>query len=168
MLTYRTAQPADARLYFDWANDPDTRQQSFNTAPISLETHTTWFTRKLVDPNALLLIFSNEAGEPVGQVRFERSPVADMPDEIIISISVEATQRGKGVAAQLIKQGCAVCRKRWDAVTIHAYIKGNNQASIRAFERAGFTLSGESGKFGDSGPATSGQHTPCLLYVNSQ
>ena len=74
MLTYRTAQPADARLYFDWANDPDTRQQSFNSAPISLETHTAWFTRKLADPNALLLCFTNETGEPVGQVRFERTP----------------------------------------------------------------------------------------------
>lgn len=163
MLTYRTAQPADARLYFDWANDPVTRQQSFNSAPISLETHTAWFTRKLADPNALLLLFFNEMREPVGQVRFERTPVADMPDEIIISISVDAGQRGKGTAAQLIREGCAVCRERWDAVTIHAYIKANNQASIRAFERAGFTLSGESGKFGGSGP-----HRPCLLYVNSQ
>ncbi|MVM30988.1 GNAT family N-acetyltransferase [Spirosoma sp. HMF4905] len=167
MLTYRTAQPADARLYFDWANDPDTRQQSFNSAPISLETHTAWFTRKLVDPNALLLIFSNEVGQPVGQVRFERTPIADMPDEIIIGISVDSRQRGKGLASQLIQQACAICQKRWDAVTIHAYIKSENQASVRAFQRAGFKLSGESGKFGDSGQATLGQQRPCLLYVKT-
>ena len=163
MLTYRTAQPADARLYFDWANDPDTRQQSFNSAPISLETHTGWFTRKLADPNALLLVFSNDSGQPVGQVRFERTPIADMPDEIIIGLSVDAKQRGKGMAVQLIRQGCLVCRKRWGAVTIHAYIKPENQASVRAFERAGFKLSGECGKFG-----VSGYDTPCLLYVNTQ
>ncbi len=168
MLTYRTAQPADARLYFDWANDPDTRQQSFNSSPISLETHTGWFTRKLADPNALLLIFSSETGQVVGQVRFERTPVADMPDEIIIGISVDAKQRGKGLASQLIQKGCAVCRKQWGIVTIHAYIKPENEASVRAFERAGFRLSGKSGKFGISGRATSGHQTPCLLYVNSQ
>ncbi|GAB3773391.1 hypothetical protein GCM10028818_14860 [Spirosoma horti] len=178
MLTYRTAQPADARLYFDWANDPDTRRQSFHSAPISLETHTSWFSRKLADPNALLLVFTDETKQPVGQVRFERTPVADMPDEIIIGLSVDARHRGKGLAFQLITEGCRVCRKEWGAVTIHAYIKPENQASVRAFERAGFRLSGESGKFDVSGRATIGRTTPggptsvpdkpCLLYVNSQ
>ncbi|AUD01358.1 GNAT family N-acetyltransferase [Spirosoma pollinicola] len=162
MLTYRTAQPADARLYFDWANDPDTRRQSFSSTPISLETHTAWFTRKLTDPNALLLVFTNEAGHPVGQVRFERTPIADMPDEIIIGVSVDAHYRGKGLAAQLIAQGCAICRKNWGAVTIHAYIKPENAASVHAFDRAGFRLSGESGKFG-----VSGQDKPCLLYTKT-
>jgi RimJ/RimL family protein N-acetyltransferase len=163
MIHYRFAQPADAQLYFDWANDPDTRRQSFNSALISLETHVAWFTRKLADSDALLLVFENEADKAVGQVRFERTPVADMPDEIIIGISVDASQRGKGLASQLIAQGCAVCREKWGAVTIHAYIKPENQASVRAFERAGFTLSGESGKF-----EAPGQHRPALLYVNSQ
>ncbi len=147
MIHHRFAQPTDAQLYFDWANDPDTRRQSFNSAPISLETHIAWFTRKLVDSNALLLVFENESSQPVGQVRFERTPVADMPDEIIIGLSVDASQRGKGLASQLIEQGCAVCRKQWGAVTIHAYIKPENQTSARAFERASFRLSGESGKF---------------------
>ncbi|GAB4029808.1 GNAT family N-acetyltransferase [Spirosoma jeollabukense] len=165
MLTYRSAKPADTRLYFDWANDPDTRRQSFTSAPISLETHTTWFNRKLADPDALLLIFENETGKAVGQVRFERTPVADMPDEVVIGVSVDASQRGQGLASQLIAQGCAVCRKRWGEVTIHAYIKPENQASVHAFERAGFRLSGESGKFVD---ADSGQERPSLLYINSQ
>lgn len=159
MIFHRLAQPADVRLYFDWANDPDTRRQSFNSAPISLETHTAWFTRKLVDPNAILLVFENESGEAVGQVRFERMPVADMPDEIIIGISVDAHQRGKGLASQLIAQGCAVCREHWGDVTIHAYIKPQNQASVRAFERAGFSLSGESGKF-----VNPDQGAPSLVY----
>ena len=163
MLTARRAQPADAQLYFDWANDPDTRRQSFNSAPISLETHTAWFARKLADPNALLLVFENEAGEAVGQVRFERTPIADMPDEIIIGVSVDANQRGKGLASRLIEQACAVCREQWGAVTIHAYIKRDNQASVRAFERAGFTLSGESGKF-----AYSDREVPSLVYTRTE
>ena len=165
MLTYRLANPADSRLYFDWANDPDTRHQSFNSAPISAEVHTNWFSRKLADPNALLFIFEDEAGNPVGQVRFERTPMADMPDEVVIGLSVDAGQRGKGLASQLIAQGCAACRKQWGDVTIHAYIKPENRASARAFERAGFTLSGESGKFVD---ASSGQERPSLLYINRQ
>ena len=165
MLTYRLAKSADTRLYFDWANDPDTRRQSFNSAPISLETHTTWFARKLADPDTLLLIFENETGKAVGQVRFERTPVADMPDEVVIGLSVDSSQRGKGLASQMIAQGCIICRKKWGEVSVHAYIKPENQASVRAFRRAGFRLSGESGKFVDS---STGQERPCLLYINSQ
>lgn len=157
-LVCRTAQTNDAQLYFDWANDPDTRRQSFNSNPISLETHTAWFMRKLTDANALLLVFFDETKQAVGQVRFERTPVADMPDEILIGVSVDASQRGKGMATTLIQQGCEACREQWGAVTIHAYIKANNPVSMRAFERAGFVLSGESGKF----------DTPSLLYINSQ
>lgn len=162
MLIHRTAQLTDAQLYFDWANDPDTRRQSFHSSPISLETHTAWFTRRLADSNTLMLVFEDEAGEAVGQVRFERKPVADMPDEVIISLSVDAQQRGKGLAHQLIEQGCAVCQSQWGEVTVHAYVKPDNPASARAFERAGFTLSGESGKFGPPG-----QERPSLLYLKT-
>ncbi len=140
LLTCRPARPNDSALYLDWANDPDTRRQSFNSSPIALETHANWFTRKLIDANALLLVFENEAGEPVGQVRFERQPEADMPDEVVISLSVAASFRGQGLAHQLIRQGCAVCWETWGDVSIHAYIKPDNQASMRAFEQAGFTV----------------------------
>lgn len=161
-LTHRPARPDDSALYFNWANDPDTRRQSFTSSPISLDTHANWFTRKLIDANALLLVFENDADEPVGQVRFERQPEADMPDEIIIGLSVEASFRGQGLASQLIQQGCTACRKQWGDVPIHAYIKPDNQASIRAFKQAGFTFLGETGKFTD--PASS---KLSLLYVNT-
>ncbi|QHV96263.1 GNAT family N-acetyltransferase [Spirosoma endbachense] len=148
MLTCRKAKPADARLYFDWANDPETRRQSFNTTPITLETHTTWFSRKLVSPDALLLVFENETSQAVGQVRFERIPIADMPDEIIVGVSVDVRFRGQGFASQIISQGCQSCKKQWGAITIHAYIRPDNQGSIRSFTKAGFKFSHESGKFG--------------------
>lgn len=160
MLTHRFAQPADVQLYFDWANDPDTRQQSFNSDPISFDAHVAWFSRKLTDPNALLLVFENETGKAVGQVRFERTAAGDRAKEIIIGLSVDATQRGKGLGRQLIHQGCAVCQELWEPVAIHAYIKPENRASVRAFEQAGFRLSGESGKFG-----LPGREIPSLVYI---
>lgn len=159
-LTHRFARPADSPLYFNWANDPDTRRQSFSSAPISPDTHTVWFTRKLADANALLLVFENETGDAVGQVRFERTPVADRPGEVIIGLSVDAKHRGKGLASQLIEQGCAVCRAQWGNVLIHAHIKPDNPASVRAFGRAGFKLSGESGKF-----APQNHEVPRLIFT---
>ncbi|MBO0939410.1 GNAT family N-acetyltransferase [Fibrella sp. HMF5335] len=147
----RLATADDAQLYFEWANDPATRQQSFNSEPITWENHVTWFTRKLADPNALLLVFEVPSGDPIGQVRFEKRP----DGEVIIGISLDAFFRGKGLASTLIRAGVGVCRERWGspataghAIPISAYIKPENVASIRAFERAGFHFDHESRKFG--------------------
>ncbi|NID10013.1 GNAT family N-acetyltransferase [Fibrivirga algicola] len=143
-MRHRVATAADVRLYFDWANDPATRQQSFNSGPIRWENHEAWFARKLADANALLLVFDTDENVSVGQVRFERQP----DGEVIIGVSVDHAFRGRGLAWQLIADGCQVCQASWGNVPISAYIKPDNQPSIRAFERAGFTDSHESRKFG--------------------
>ncbi|MBC8152065.1 MAG: GNAT family N-acetyltransferase [Bacteroidetes bacterium] len=145
MLTHRLARPGDVRVYFDWANDPDTRQQSFQTDPIPFATHQAWFSRKLADPNALLLVFEHD-GQPIGQVRIERST-----GENVIGISLDIAFRGKGLSVPLLNQATAAFFAHFpDEQLIHAYIKPDNRASARAFERAGFRLSGETGKFVDT------------------
>jgi RimJ/RimL family protein N-acetyltransferase len=143
-VAVRVATADDVIRYFDWANDPDTRQQSFNSEPILWEDHQAWFARKLTDSNALLLVFDMTKNEPVGQVRFERQG----DDEVIIGVSIDRPYRGKGLASRLIAEGCRVCRAVWGNVSVSAYIKPDNQPSIRAFERAGFVYSHESRKFG--------------------
>lgn len=151
-LTFRNAQPADARLYFDWANDALTRQQSFNTNPITWENHVAWFSRKLADPNALLFVFEAQPKQSVGQVRFERSN-----DEVIIGLSLDAAFRGKGLAPKMLQMAVDAYRVQSPPpnLPIHAYIRPDNTASIKSFERAGFRLSHESDKF----------NTPSIVYT---
>ena len=146
-MRHRIATPADVRLYFDWANDSDTRQQSFSSEPIPWAQHESWFARKLTDPNALLLVSVTDTNVPVGQVRFEKQT----DNEVVIGVSLDAVFRGKGLATQLITDACRVCRAQWGNVPITAYIKPDNQASVRAFERAGFVPSAESRKFEGTG-----------------
>ena len=146
-MCYRLADAADARLYFDWANDPETRQQSFNSEPIIWENHEAWFARKIIDRKVLLLVLETADDVPVGQVRFEKQ--AD--GEVIIGVSVDAKFRGRGLATQLVTEACRVCRNRWGNVPVTAYIKTENFASVRAFERAGFVPSVESRKFEGTG-----------------
>lgn len=140
----RLATTDDIQIYFEWANDPATRQQSFNSEPISWENHVDWFARKVADPNALLLVFEVASGDPMGQVRFEKQ--AD--GEVIIGVSVDAYFRGKGLASMLIRNAVRECIEQWGNVPISAYIKPENKASVRAFERAGFHFDHESRKFG--------------------
>ena len=144
-LIYRPAQPSDVQLYFDWANDPVTRQQSFNTEPIPWENHSVWFSFKLADLTARLLVFETQQGEPVGQIRFERRA-----DEVVIGISLDAAIRGRGLAPVMIWAAVAYYQTQFpgDNLPIHAYIRPDNRASIRSFEKAGFSFSHESGKFG--------------------
>lgn len=146
-MRQRIAVSDDARLYFDWANDPLTRQQSFNSEPIIWENHEAWFFRKIADPNALLLVFETVDNVPVGQVRFEKQT----DGEVIIGVSLDTKFRGRGLATQLVTEACRVCRKQWGNVPVTAYIKTENVASVRAFERAGFVPSAESRKFDGTG-----------------
>ncbi len=154
-IRHRIATTADVQLYFDWANDPFTRQQSFNSAPILWEKHEAWFAQKITDPDALLLVFETGANVPIGQVRFERFD-EDLTEDVengysgigsqkialsldeAISISVDAQFRGKGIASVLIEEACEFICKQKGPIPIWAYIKPDNAASVRSFERAGF------------------------------
>lgn len=132
-LNLRSATSDDAKLIFDWANDPAVRAVSFSSEPIAWENHLTWFTAKLTDVNYRIWVAEDKTGTPFGQVRFQI-----VGDGATISISLDAGHRGKNRGSLLI---WTACRKLFSEAAIShvlAYIKPDNQASIRAFEKAGF------------------------------
>jgi UDP-2,4-diacetamido-2,4,6-trideoxy-beta-L-altropyranose hydrolase len=132
-LRLRSATAADAKLIFDWANDAGVRAVSFSSEPIIWENHLKWFEAKLNDANYRIWVAEDAAGTPVGQVRFQIEGEA-----ATISISLDAGQRGKNRGSLLI---WAACRKIFAETVIKevkAYIKPDNQASVRAFEKVGF------------------------------
>lgn len=134
MLTYRIANESDLMLYFEWANDIEVREQSFNENIISLEEHTKWFFEKINDINSVLLVFENELHQPVGQTRFQ--VINDT--ENVIGISVSKEHRGYGYASQILIQSSDYFLKKYPNRKIIAYIKETNIASINSFNKAGF------------------------------
>jgi UDP-2,4-diacetamido-2,4,6-trideoxy-beta-L-altropyranose hydrolase len=130
----RRAQEGDARLLWEWANDPEVRAASFSSSPIPWETHVAWLEQKLGLADCLILIAEDEDGTPLGQIRFDRRNDGDAE----VNITVAKEKRGRGLAARLIDAGIreqfgqAGCRR------IHAFVKPENMASARAFARAGF------------------------------
>ena len=46
MISLRKATEADSKLYFHWANDPETRANSINTSEIEWKDHLIWFNNK--------------------------------------------------------------------------------------------------------------------------
>jgi len=134
-LWLRRATGADSRRFWEWRNDVATREQSFTQQEIPWADHDRWFTHKLADPDTLMLVGVNAVDEPIGQIRFDgvtqRAPV--------VNVALAPNHRGAGHGSWLIALGCQWLFRSTRAASAIARIKTTNPASIRAFERAGFT-----------------------------
>src|ERR1043166_10202171 len=58
-------------LLWYWANDRQTRKNSFNSNPIAWSTHEAWCAENLGAPNVRIWILERQH-VPVGQIRYER------------------------------------------------------------------------------------------------
>lgn len=133
-VTVREAIESDARLYFEWANDPVVRQMAFHTEPILWDNHLSWFSRKIESSDALLLLCYN-AGRAVGQVRFELNE--NKSAEIDISIAQE--YRGNGFGKAMLQAAIDYAHNMNGYDSFVSEVKLANQASQRMFISTGFT-----------------------------
>ena len=62
---FRYVKEADRELLFTWANDAETRRQSFSSDPITWDEHVAWFARTQADADSPHWIFMvcDEAGD---------------------------------------------------------------------------------------------------------
>lgn len=134
MISCRRAQASDVDLYFRWANDPAVREHSFQRQEISHDTHVQWFTNKLGDQDAVLLVCHlNET--PFGQVRFD----VDENGIAWIGYSIDAQYRGRGLSAPMLQSAIReLFELKGDGIKIRALVKPGNIASAKAFEKIGF------------------------------
>ncbi|MGW5050727.1 GNAT family N-acetyltransferase [Actinokineospora sp. NPDC004072] len=122
-LTLRPAAQADAERLLAWRNDPGTRRWSLNPDPVSPEDHRRWLAR---DRH---LLIAEEAGTPVGVVRFD-----PLPDGVEVSITIAPEARGRGLARPILEAAQdTVAGQR-----VHARIHEDNAASRRLFAGAGY------------------------------
>lgn len=135
LLHLRPARWDDARCLWEWANNPETRAVSFSSAPIPWPHHERWFAAHLDDASHVMFIGQARGGIPVGCVRFELAgPTA------VISVNVAPAFRGSGFGRWLIRLGALEVLRMPRVTEVHAYVKPDNVASVRAFEGAGFLL----------------------------
>lgn len=136
-MTLRPVQQEDSHLIWEWANDPVTRSQSFSSDPIPWKRHQTWFEERLSDPLTHFYLAMGESARAIGQIRFQIDG-----ETATVSVSLAPEQRGKGYGAQLIGSGSRQIWLATQVMEIHAYIKPDNLASIRAFSQAGYESNG--------------------------
>ena len=137
-VTLRLAAPDDVDRVFSWANDPTTRAASFRSDPIPYEDHVRWFEGQLGSDQHRLFIAVDAQGEAVGVYRLSGVEPGQDP---VVSINVAPEARGRGVGLAILEAGSEQaralgCRK------IIAFIRPDNEASLRIFGRAGYQRQG--------------------------
>ncbi len=132
-IEFRSVKEEDFRMIWEWANNPETRANSFESAAIPWEQHRKWCESKINTVYCSFWIASNHDREQVGVVRFDHHD-----REATISVSVAPHARGRGYGRKIIESACERVFRSSAVNLVRALIKPANKASIRVFERAGF------------------------------
>ncbi len=132
-LELRPAGPDDARLLFDWANTPESRDASLrDQTVIKWDHHRKWFAARLRDPKSAIWIVEEDT-TPVGQIRFQ-----DQGEGPEIAIFVCRAARHRGIARFALDTALRLALVQWPDTRVIARAKIGNQASRHLFESAGF------------------------------
>ena len=153
ILTIRKANTEDCDLYYQWANDPLVRLQSFDTATIDYHAHVEWFNERINNPNFCFYIFHNEEHQNIGQVRITKSK----DNTAIIGVSIDSMHRGSSYASQILDTASNIFLTEKPNYFLYAYIKSSNIASIYSFIKANFVFKKE----------LIYQKEPSVLYIKS-
>lgn len=132
-MTIRRANIHDLDMTYAWATDDLVRANSFSSDNISFEGHSKWFTNKLGQKNAYFYILEDDV-RPCGLVRIEEGE-----EYAVVGITVGPESRGKGYSSSMLQMALVDFRES-SSQKVYAYIKKENVASIKAFERAGFSF----------------------------
>lgn len=140
-LVLRPAAPADAETLWKWRNEPDARAAFLSSDAVPWAEHLAWLGRRLADRNTMLCI-GERHGMPVGTIRFDRG----LDESAEISINVDASRRGSGIATALLDAGCARAHEAGFASRVTAAVRRSNRASLRAFQSGGFDIAEDDGE----------------------
>lgn len=129
----RKAEWADVDLLYEWANDSEVRNNSFNIAKIGYEEHKTWFKNSLRDKDVDLYICYLDS-MPIGQIRLNYTG-----ETAAISYSIADKYRGQGFGKIIIKLIEAEVVAAYPKVKfLSGSVKLDNVASQRIFEENDF------------------------------
>lgn len=128
MISLRSANYEDCTLLFKWANDSQVRKNAFSPNNIDLESHIKWYENKMNDENTRIFIVLKDNVE-VGQIRVDISD-----NKGFIDYSIDKNYRGQGIGTEILQ----LIKLEITKVNLIGYVKKENIASMKAFEKAGY------------------------------
>lgn len=142
-LSLRPATSDDARMIFEWRNDPWIVERGSSNRTVTWDEHKAWFDNALANADMKIFVAEHD-GKPAGQVRFQRNE-----DEAVIAVYLLRDHAGQGLGVDAIRQGSAAVLKDWPVQRVHARVLNGNAQSVRAFEKAGFVKRAAEGDHSD-------------------
>lgn len=141
-LVARAATLEDARLLWEWRNDPATRASSRSSEEVPWDDHLAWLGDSLNRSDRMLLLVEDEAG-PVGTVRWDLARDREGEREWEVSITVAPQRRRQSLARPLLRAGEVALSEatRSSATGVTAYlavVNVDNDASLRLFETSAY------------------------------
>ncbi len=136
MLSFRNPTEKDCELVFNWICDPLTRASSFGKGPETFQEHQQWYLNRIKDAESPYLIFfrADHPDDPVGQVRLDADG-----NNLVVGVLTAPLHRGQGLAKTMLIDTVNMARAgKFEGKKLLAYIKKDNQASLKAFSAAGF------------------------------
>jgi len=133
-LSLRSISREDCCWLWKLANHPAIRKTAYKNDPIAWDEHQQWFNSKYNDP-ACTIYVAEKGREAVGHIRFDLGGIS-----AVVDIAVDPAQHGRGYGTALIRKGTRRFFEESYATHVYAYIKVDNHASIKAFEKAGYNF----------------------------
>jgi UDP-2,4-diacetamido-2,4,6-trideoxy-beta-L-altropyranose hydrolase len=130
-ISFRAIKGDDALMVYQWSNEYLVRINSFNSSPIKFNSHKKWFDSKIDNVNVLFLL-ALVNNNSAGVVRYE---IEDR--KAVVGIMVSEKYRGQKLASEFLRESSKLYFKKYD-LPIFAYIKKENIASIKSFEKANY------------------------------
>jgi len=125
----------DRELIWLWANDEEARKASYSQHHISWDEHVCWFSYTILRKDIRFYVAENRNKEPFGQIRFVLNN-----DEAIISLSIARESRFHGYGNVVLTKAIRKVFNESKIRRLVAYVKAENKASAKLFQRAGFCL----------------------------
>jgi spore coat polysaccharide biosynthesis predicted glycosyltransferase SpsG/RimJ/RimL family protein N-acetyltransferase len=137
-LLVRPATLRDARLLWQWRNDPATHAGSRSSTQVSWDDHLRWLTASLTRTDRMLLMVEDpvRAVGPVGTVRWDLERKGEREWEVSITVAPE--RRGQSLARRLLRAAEVALSSRTDVSAYLAVVHRDNLASLRLFETSAY------------------------------
>ena len=127
-MLIREAIEEDYKVVFEWRNDPLSREMFFESTPIIIDEHRSWFFNAL--NNEMRKLYIGEIDQiPVGIVRFD---FKKENKEAEVSINLSSSMRGKGLGKELLISSIDNIEVELD-VKLVARVKIKNIAIVQCF-----------------------------------
>lgn len=129
-IELRKANLNDCNLLYQWVNDEEVRNNSFNSNEINYEEHRKWFKTKLDAQSTQIFILEKEK-QKIGQIRIDINKT-----KAVIDYSIDRNYRGKKYGYKILNMLEREIMANWSYIkTLEGRVKINNIPSQKCFER---------------------------------